>query len=88
MRAIVATASLELGIDVGTVDLVVQIARRPDGGRRVVAVAEVEGRGEPGDPLVARPLTDAEGRLVALPSRAIRSAAAAPPAPTWIEVAS
>ena len=51
-------------------DLVVQIARRPDGGRRVVAVAEVDGRGEAGDPLVARPLTDAGGRLVALPVRA------------------
>jgi pilus assembly protein CpaF len=66
-------------------DLVVQIARRPDGSRRVTAVAEVEAHGDPGDPLTARPLTDLDGRLVALPVRPPRSAAATPPAPAWLE---
>ena len=50
-------------------DLVVQIARRPDGGRRVVAVAEVDPAGGPSDPVGARPLTDTQGRLVAVPAR-------------------
>jgi pilus assembly protein CpaF len=68
-------------------DLVVQIARRPDGGRRVVAVAEVDARGEAGEPLVARALTDPDGRLVALPRRSVRSASASAPSVGWIEVA-
>jgi pilus assembly protein CpaF len=66
-------------------DLVVQISRRPDGGRRVTAVAEVEAAGEAGGPLVARPLTDPDGRLVALPLRPPRSASATAPVPDWIE---
>nr|WP_283251115.1 CpaF family protein [Rhabdothermincola salaria] len=67
------------------VDLVVQIARRPDGGRRVVAVAEVLPADDPAGPLVARSLTDDAGHLVALPLRAVRSPGAHPPSPTWLE---
>jgi len=70
------------------IDLVVQISRRPDGGRRVTAVAEVATRGEAGDPLLAHPLTDGDGRLVALPVRAVRSASAPAPRRGWIEAAS
>jgi pilus assembly protein CpaF len=68
------------------VDLVVQISRRPDGGRGVTAVAEVGLQGEAGDPLVTRALTDADGRLVALPTRPVRSAAAPSPSVDWVEV--
>jgi len=66
-------------------DLVVQIARRSDGGRRVVAVGEVDPSGEAGEPLVARPLTDPDGRLVALPSRSSRAADAPGLADAWLE---
>ncbi len=66
-------------------DLVVQISRRPDGSRRVTAVAEVEASGEAGEALSARVLTDALGRLAALPLRPPRSASATAPAATWIE---
>ena len=58
------------------IDLLVQIARRPDGSRRVVAVAEVVARGEVGGPVEARLLTAADGRLVALPERPPRAPAA------------
>ena len=68
-------------------DVVVQIARRPDGGRRVVAVAEVGEGGGAGDPVVARSLTDAAGRLVALPERPVRAADASSPSPSWLEAA-
>jgi pilus assembly protein CpaF len=67
------------------VDLVVQIARGADGARRVVAVGEVEVTGAVGDVLSVRPLTDADGRLVALPRRCRRSASARPCDPAWIE---
>ncbi len=59
-------------------DLVVQVARRPGGSRRVVAVAEVTtGAG-------AELLTDGE-QLARLPSRAPRRAGAPPPDPSWVE---
>jgi pilus assembly protein CpaF len=69
-------------------DLVVQIARRPDGGRQVVAVAEVDAAGAPGEPLVARPLTDGAGRLVALPQRPARATDAPSASETWLRVGS
>ena len=67
-------------------DLVVQIARRPDGGRRVVAVAEVapDAGAGPGAPLRARPLTGPTGELCDLPRRALRAEAAGPPLPDWL----
>jgi pilus assembly protein CpaF len=68
-------------------DLVVQIARRPDGSRRVVAVAEVAPDGDGADPLVTRALTDSDGRLRVLPRRPIRAADAAPADPRWLEAA-
>ncbi len=55
LRAVVATASLELGIDIGTVDLVVQI-----GSTRSIAVA-LQRFGRSGHWIGARP----KGRLVA-----------------------
>jgi pilus assembly protein CpaF len=68
------------------IDLVVQTARRPDGSRRVVAVAEVVADGEVGGPVEARLLTASHGCLVALPERAPRSPAAGAPSPGWAEV--
>jgi len=58
-------------------DLVVQVARRPDGSRRVVAVAEVVPGGE------AQPLATAD-RLVALPGRPARRAGVPGPEPAWV----
>jgi len=67
-------------------DLLVQIARRPDGSRRVVAVAEVDPTGAPGDAVRARPLTDPAGCLVELPTRPVRAAWAPVADPGWLEV--
>jgi len=69
-------------------DLVVQVARRPDGPRRIVAVAEVVERGgapsaDGREPPRTRPLADADG-VVALPARAARAPGCPPPDPTWI----
>jgi pilus assembly protein CpaF len=66
-------------------DLVVQISRRPDGSRRVTALAEVAARADVGDALTVRPLTDDQGRLVALPERAPRAPGAGPPLTRWLE---
>lgn len=63
------------------VDLVVHMGRTP-AGRRVVDVAEV-GRVERGRLGVCSLVDD--GRLVALPVRALRSAVAGAPRPEWIE---
>ena len=67
------------------VDLIVQIARQPDGSRRVIAVAELCRRSETGDAVVVTPLTDASGRLVSLPERPRRSTVAGPPSSDWID---
>jgi pilus assembly protein CpaF len=67
-------------------DLVVQIARRPDGSRRVVAVAEIDSAGAAGDTVAARSLTDPDGRLAAVPRRSPRAADASGPDPRWVEV--
>jgi pilus assembly protein CpaF len=61
------------------VDLVVQIARRPDGTRRIAVVAEV--LDEPGR-CRTRPLADG-GRVFALPRRRPRAASASAPDPRW-----
>ncbi len=63
------------------VDLVVQVARRPDGSRRVVAVDEVAlpDAGTFG----SRPLVGAEG-LASLPRRPVRWVGAPPPDPRWV----
>ena len=64
------------------IDLVVQVARRPGGARRVMAVAEVlPGAGEEGDEGV-RLLAGPDG-VVALPSRPPRVPWAPPPDPGW-----
>ena len=67
------------------VDLIVQIARQPDGSRRVIAVAEPCCGSKSGDAVVVTPLTDASGRLVALPERPRRSVASGMPSSDWIE---
>ncbi len=66
------------------IDLVVQIARRPDGGRRVTAVCEVDPRGEPHEPVVARSLTDDDGHLVDFPCRSPRASGVGPPRAEWL----
>jgi pilus assembly protein CpaF len=71
-------------------DLVVQIARRPDGSRRIVAVAEVveratwaAGDGEDGrEPPRTRSIADADG-VLALPLRPARAPGCPPPDPGW-----
>ena len=67
------------------VDLIVQIARQPDGSRRVIAVAEPCCGSKTGDAVIVTPLTDASGRLVALPERPRRSVASGMPSSDWIE---
>lgn len=67
------------------VDLIVHVARRSDGTRRVVAVAEPSPRADTGDLVSVCPLTDVEGRLTALPGRPRRSVEAGAPSATWID---
>jgi pilus assembly protein CpaF len=62
-------------------DIVVQVARRPDGRRRVVEVAEVADAEAEG-PRV-RPLARGQ-RVLALPSRPARAMRATPPNPRWV----
>ncbi len=64
------------------IDLVVHIARRADGVRRVEAVAEVSGLDERGR-LRVRPLADHAG-VLELPERPPRSPAAGQPQPGWV----
>jgi pilus assembly protein CpaF len=69
-------------------DLVVQVARRPDGSRRVVAVAEVVEHGsrpstDGREPPRTRPIAGAD-RVIALPVRPVRSPASPGPDPDWI----
>ncbi len=65
------------------VDLVVQVARREGGHRRVVAVAEVVASGELGAANEVRPIADAEG-VRALPVRQQRGGGAGPPQRDWV----
>ncbi len=61
----------------GAVDLVVAVARRPDGSRRVMGVEEVVGDGG------TRHLAGPDG-LVALPERPVRASGAPPANPHWL----
>ena len=67
------------------VDLIVHVARRSDGTRRVVAVAEPSPEADTGDLVSVHLLTDADGRLTALPGRPRRSVEAGAPSATWID---
>ncbi len=76
------------------VDLVVQVARRPDGSRGVTAVAEVTAgdsgdSGEPGssgraEAISGTDLLGGPGGLWRLPSRPPRGLGAPPPDPCWV----
>jgi pilus assembly protein CpaF len=70
-------------------DLVVQVARRPGGARRIVAVAEVVDHGIDAAvdglrPARTRPLAGPD-TLTALPCRPPRSPQARPPDPAWVD---
>lgn len=69
------------------IDLVVCVARRPDGSRRVMAVGEVGESSAPEGGVEMRVLTDEVGALRQLPTRRPRGAFAAAPSPVWIECA-
>jgi pilus assembly protein CpaF len=64
-------------------DLVVQVARTPDGRRGITAVAEVRSDRSGGEPAAVRVLADRR-RLLALPTRQRRTAAAEPD-PSWLD---
>jgi pilus assembly protein CpaF len=70
-----------------SLDMVVHVARRQDGARTVVAVAEVvDGRLDATTnslPVGTRPLADAD-RVLALPNRLARRLDAPPPDPDWV----
>ncbi len=67
------------------VDLVIQVARRPDGRRAVVSVAEVDAKGPSAGKagLVVLPLVRAD-QVVALPARPARHRGAPAPDPGWV----
>ncbi|NCY16219.1 MAG: CpaF family protein [Actinobacteria bacterium] len=67
------------------IDLVVCIARQPDGSRRVVSVAEVCESSTVDGGIGVSVLTDASGALCTLPSRRPRGPFAAVASPAWIE---
>ena len=85
IETMVLTGSVALPLDAvrdqlaAAVDLVVQIARGPDGRRRVVGVAEL--RGVVGERV--RELVGPRG-LESLPSRRSRELAAGRPDPAWV----
>jgi pilus assembly protein CpaF len=67
------------------VDLIVHVARQPDGSRRVVSIAEPMPDGETGSVISANVLTGPLGELVALPTRPRRASHVGPPLLSWIE---
>ncbi|MBI2706261.1 MAG: CpaF family protein [Actinobacteria bacterium] len=67
-----------------SLDLIVQVARRPDGGRRVVAVGEVDEELDKVGRLRVRPLVSNDG-LADLPERPARLLGVAPPDPSWVQ---
>jgi pilus assembly protein CpaF len=69
---------------VSAIDLVVQMARRLDGAREVVAIGEVDAEGSDTRSVRTRPLAR-EGRVVALPRRSVRAAGICPPDTSWID---
>jgi pilus assembly protein CpaF len=64
-------------------DVVVQVARRPNGRRAVVEVAEIVDDDDAGDGSRVRRLAHEKG-VLALPSRPGRALDAAPPDPRWL----
>ncbi|CAB4965746.1 unannotated protein [freshwater metagenome] len=66
------------------VDLIVHVARHPDGSRRVVSMAEPVIKGETGDAISVNVLTDAAGELSAIPRRPFRATHLGPPLSTWV----
>ena len=67
------------------VDLIVHVARQPDGSRRVVSIAEPMPDGETGSVISANVLTGPLGELVALPTRPRRASHVGPPLLSWVE---
>jgi len=67
------------------VDLIVHVARQPDGSRRVVSMAEPIPDGETGSVISANSLTGPSGELVALPTRPRRVSHVNPPLLSWVE---
>jgi hypothetical protein len=67
------------------IDLIVHVARMPDGSRRVVAVAEPVAETESAAAMRVNELTDPEGRLVGLPKRPRRAVHVSAPSGDWIE---
>ena len=62
------------------------VARRPDGSRRVVAVAEPVVEAETAAAVRVNELTSPEGRLIRLPKRPQRAAHVSAPSEDWIEL--
>jgi pilus assembly protein CpaF len=67
------------------IDLVICIARQPDGSRRVVSVGEVCEAATTDGEVGIRMLTDDRGALCVLPARRARGVFATPASPSWIE---
>jgi pilus assembly protein CpaF len=86
LEVMVLTAGLELPLSAvrdqlaAALDLVVHVARLPDGGRGIVAVGEVVD--PPTDGTRILPLADRDG-VHRLPTRPARRADAGPPDPGW-----
>ncbi len=66
------------------VDLIVHIARQPDGSRRVVSMAEPIPDAETGSSISVNVLTDPSGELVTLPSRPRRATHLGPALLSWV----
>jgi Flp pilus assembly CpaF family ATPase len=67
------------------IDLIVHVARMPDGSRRVVAVAEPMVEIETAAAVRVNELTSAEGRLIGFPKRPRRAVHVSAPSENWIE---
>ena len=67
------------------IDLIVHVARRPDGSRRVVAVAEPKLETDTGGAVRMNALTNPSGRLIGLPTRPGRAVHIGGPSENWIE---
>ena len=66
------------------VDLIVHVARQPDGSRRVVSMAEPMPDGETGSSISVNVLTGPSGELVTLPSRPRRAPHLGPARLSWV----
>ena len=66
------------------VDLIVHVARQPDGSRRVVSMAEPMPDGETGSSISVNVLTGPSGELVTLPSRPRRAPHLGPALLSWV----